>query len=290
MKKELRARNFKPSRARGQNFLFEHRILDTIAGEAGIDSGDVVLEIGCGCGFLTMHLAPLAGKVLAVEIDAALSAVAETFLAPFTNVQVVTTDFLDKNTVSQTVDQSLQETGTCQVVVGNLPYSRATAIIASLPAWSHRPRKCLFMVQEEVAQRLAARPGARDYGSLSVLTEVSFEVERGRRIGPEAFWPKPAVYSRLVRLAPRTTDIDLVRFSDFVRALFAQPRRTAVNSFLEGASRLRILTPKCHRHELRNKLTDAVSSLHLSPDVRPGKIDVSQILTMFHELVPETFD
>jgi 16S rRNA (adenine1518-N6/adenine1519-N6)-dimethyltransferase len=288
LRRALRLTGFTPSKTLGQNFLFEHRVLAAIAREVGATGNDVVLEIGCGCGFLTMHLTGSAKKVLAVEIDATLAGVAGRFLSEFPNVEILQADILTQGEVNPVVAEQLRELGGCDLVAGSLPYSAATAIVSALGRWDFTPRALVFLFQEEVARRLAAGPGTSDYGALSVITGAAFEVELLLKIGSEVFWPSPKVESRLVRLKPREFGGDLKGFGAFVHALFAQPRKTAVNSLISGAERSQIPSLPHSRAELRERVAGVLDSLGIDPGTRPGQLSLVQVEAIFKKLVPES--
>ncbi len=289
LKAALRRKGFKPSKARGQNFLFEHRLLGAIAEDVGAGEQDVVLEIGSGCGFLTMHLAGRVRRLLAVEIDRTLAGVATRFLERYANVEILSADFLTGGQVNAEIVERVREIGGCDVVTGNLPYSAATAMIGALAQWAFRPRSLVFMLQEEVARRLTARPGSSDYGGLSVITQAAFEAELLRKVGPEVFWPKPKVHSRVVRLKPRALTGDFGHFTRFVHALFAQPRKTALNSLVAGVTRSRELSAIGTGAKLRGRVAGILSSLGIELETRPGQLDFAQIQAIHGELVPETW-
>jgi 16S rRNA (adenine1518-N6/adenine1519-N6)-dimethyltransferase len=289
LKRALRDASFKPSKSRGQNFLFDHGTLGAIANDAGITPQDTVLEVGCGCGFLTAHLARLAGRVLAVEIDPVLAAVSRRFLASWGNIEVFTADILKGAAVNPDVLKKLRDTGGCEVVIGNLPYSAATAIISALSDWEFKPRALVLLLQEEVAGRLAAGPGEAGRGALSVISQAAFKINLLRRIGPGVFWPKPRVHSRLVRLEPRRVTSEFSDFRRFVFALFAQPRKTAVNSLSLGVVRSGLLQSE-NSAEVREKIADMVASLGIDNTARPGQLSESQIEAVFRRFLTEIPD
>ena len=284
LKSVLRERRFTPSKARGQNFLYEHRVLEAIANEINPRQDDIVVEIGCGCGFLTMHLADRAKKVIAVEIDPVLTAVAEQFLSEYTNVEILQADILENGELNPLVLKRLAKEGRCGLVAGNLPYSAATAIIGAFAHWEPEPRELVFMLQEEVAQKLAIWPGERGCGALSMITHAAYQVEMLRKIGPEVFWPKPKVDSRLLRLKPLYVGRDFKLFEKFVHALFAQPRKTAVNSLITGAERADLPFTAQDPAALRLKIVGLLGSLGLDTTVRPSRLDRVQIWELFENL------
>ncbi len=173
----------------GQHFLFDPGILGRIADAALLGPDDVVLEIGPGKGTLTRELARRAREVVAIEADRRLAAALEA-APPAPNVRVVTGDALR-------VDWPRAD-----VIAGNIPYQITSPLIerALTPP---RPRRIVFLVQREVADRLAAPPGASDYGALSAGVQLVAEVERLFAVRAGAFRPAPRVASALVRITPR---------------------------------------------------------------------------------------
>lgn len=287
LKTALRYNGFVPSKARGQNFLFDHNILRSIAREAGALPDDTVLEIGPGSGFLTMHLAQTADRVLGVEVDRSLSSVSKRFLGEYENVEIMTADFLQKGSINPAVLRRIEELGGCSLAVGNLPYSAATAIVSAIAGSDLKLRRMVFLVQDEVARRLTASYGDPDYGAVSVITAASFDTELLQRIGPIVFWPRPKVNSRLVRFRPTPKVSDPAGFALFVHTLFARPKKTAVNSFLEGLFRTPTGIDRERRKSQREAIILAIQSIGMDPWIRPGRLDFEQIKALHGKLVPE---
>jgi len=282
LKKALRKTGFRPSKTRGQNFLFDHGMLEAIAADAELRPDDKLLEIGSGCGFLTGHLAQYAGSVLAVEIDRVLAAVSNRFLASWGNIEVLVADILREGKVNPEVAGKLRETGICDVVAGNLPYSAATAVIAALSDWEFEPRALVFLLQEEVALRIGAGPGEPDRCALSVISQAAFTVELLRKVGSEVFWPRPKVQSRLVRLTPRGGTDEFSDFRQFVFMLFAQPRKTVLNSLTDGAGRAGPLQGR-ESKEIKQIAVSVLNSAEIDPKTRPGQLSEAQIKAIYRQ-------
>jgi 16S rRNA (adenine1518-N6/adenine1519-N6)-dimethyltransferase len=254
----------------GQHFLervWAEKLVQVIAPQPG----DVVLEIGPGTGALTRPLAPRVARLVAVEVDRDLAADLER-TAP-RNVQVVTGDFL-------AVDVRAlfpAESGPIRVV-GNLPYNISTPILSRLVALSDAGRfvsDATVMLQREVADRLAAGPGSRDYGVLSVLVQLHAEISRALVLPPGAFRPPPQVTSAVVRLVfrePAVRPADPRLFEQMVRALFMQRRKTLANAlkpFADTQSR---------------SAAEAVAKAGLDPRRRPetlGLPELSELADVF---------
>lgn len=225
----LRAYGLRPRKRWGQHFLVSRRALDRILEAAGLTSADAVLEVGAGLGTLTVALAQRAGRVIAVEIDPALLPPLSAAVGVFPNVAVVHADILR-------VDPEALLSGATgpRKIVANLPYNVASPLIVSLLERPLGLERMVMTVQREVAQRLAAGPGTKDYGALSVAVQFRAQAEIVGRIPPSGFFPSPDVESAIVRLvvrpAPPVQVTDEAAFFRVVRAAFAQRRKTLRNT------------------------------------------------------------
>lgn len=196
---------FRPSRRLGQNFLLDENAARAIARDARVGPGDRVLEVGPGCGFLSVHLAHAGVALVAVELDRRLAEVARAFLAPYPEAEVVVGDVLaGRDALSPEVERRLGS-GPWHLV-SNLPYSVASPVLALCAGREDPPLSMTVLVQGEVASRLAARPGTRAWGPLSVALQIAYRVSPLRSLGPQLFWPRPRVQSTLVR-AERREDL-----------------------------------------------------------------------------------
>jgi len=216
----------------GQNFLIDHNILNKIvsAAELGPDKG--ALEIGPGIGALTQQLAKLAGRVLAIEIDQRLLPILAETLEPYPHASVVHGDVL-KQDLPDLFRQHF--TGVDGVsVVANLPYYITTPIIMKLLEEKLPLDNIVVMIQKEVADRMAARPGTKDYGSLSIAVQFHCEAELVTIVPRTVFVPQPNVDSAVIRLRVRKTppvDVaDEAFFFEVVQASFVQRRKTIYNN------------------------------------------------------------
>ena len=187
-------------REQSQHLLAERGILDRIVAAAALRPTDRVLEIGAGIGTLTRELAARAGEVIAVEIDERLVAVLAA-TCPAANLRVIHQDIL-------TLDIERYFGAQPYRLVANLPYSVATPAILQLLAARHPPEDMLVMVQREVGERLAARPGRMSL--LSVKAQLAAAVELVTHVPPAAFFPPPKVAGAVVRLVPRRTPPELL--------------------------------------------------------------------------------
>ncbi len=202
-KAALEAEDFRPSRRYGQNFLLDENTARAIVADARLDPGDSVLEVGTGCGFLTVHLARAVAKLWTVEVDPRLARVASPFLDPFEHVELIEGDVLaTKNRLSADVEARLADVERWHLV-SNLPYSVSGPVLALVAGHVPRPQSMTVLVQKEVAERLAARPGTKAWGPLSLAVQLAFEPRIVRSVGPASFWPRPRVDSSVVHCAAR---------------------------------------------------------------------------------------
>lgn len=212
-------------RALGQHFLRDAQIASRIVDLVAPTAADLVIEIGPGQGALTGELAARAGRVIALEIDREL---VPRLRERFSNVEILETD-------ARRWDYGLVERppGGRVLVVGNLPYSVSKPIVLALVEARAAIDEMALMLQLEVAERLAAPPGSKTYGSLSILTQLYCDVRTAIRVPPGAFRPPPKVDSAVVHLRvlrePRVAIADERRFHAVVRASFAQRRKMLAN-------------------------------------------------------------
>ncbi|MDP3000499.1 MAG: 16S rRNA (adenine(1518)-N(6)/adenine(1519)-N(6))-dimethyltransferase RsmA [Bryobacterales bacterium] len=209
----------------GQHFLKNQSILERIAGAVCPDLEPTVIEIGPGRGALTGHLLPRAGRVVAVEVDRALADVLRARFGGDSSLEIV---------IANVLETDLAQWGPA-VVAGNLPYYITSPIVEKVLSLGPSLRRAVFLVQHEVAERLAAGPGSRDYGLLSVRTQLLARVEILFAVPSAAFQPAPKVDSAVVRLTPqdRTGELgldDAERFLAFAGLCFTQKRKTLRNN------------------------------------------------------------
>ena len=204
----------------GQHFLTDPRLLARIADAAGLTPADTVIEVGPGRGALTTELAARAGRVIAIEIDRALAAKLRLQFAADARVSIVEGDVLQQELGALA--------GGPYVLVGNVPYYITTPIIFHALR-APRPTSAVFLVQREVADRMAAPPGSKTYGALSVTLQTLADVELLFGVPAGAFKPPPKVESALVRITPRATPGVSVsqeeEFRRMVQGAFAQRRK-----------------------------------------------------------------
>lgn len=219
----------------GQNFLVDGHVLDKIIRAAGVTKEDMVLEVGPGFGTMTQYLAEAAREVVAVEIDRALIPILNDTLKDYSNVTLINEDIL-KVDIAALVQE--KNGGRPVKVVANLPYYITTPIIMGLFE-AHVPiDNMTVMVQKEVAARMQAGPGTKDYGALSLAVQYYAEPYIVANVPPNCFIPRPGVGSAVIRLTrwekPPVTVLDEAFLFSVIHASFGQRRKTLQNSLVGG--------------------------------------------------------
>ena len=230
--------DIKMSKKLGQNFLIKRGIVDEIVHAAELTPGEPVLEVGPGIGTLTQGLAQSGADVTAIELDRRLLEVLDTTLASYDNVCIVHGDVLKLDVATIMNHKPFK-------VVANLPYYITTPIIMSLLESKLPIERLVVMVQKEVALRMVAKPGTKDYGALSVAVQYYTEPDIVLDVPPKSFLPAPAVTSSVIRCVlrdkPPVDVIDEKLFFRVVKAGFAQRRKTFSNTMkTTGLTRDRI--------------------------------------------------
>ena len=214
----------------GQNFLIDTHVLDKIIRAAEITKDDFVLEIGPGIGTMTQYLAQAAREVVAVEIDKALIPILQDTLSGFPNAEVIQDDILKIDIAGLAAERN---GGRPIKVVANLPYYITTPIIMSLFEHDVPLALVTVMVQKEVAERMQAGPGSKDYGALSLAVQYYADPYIVANVPPNCFMPRPNVGSAVIRLTrhkvpPVQVEDEKLMFQ-MIRASFNQRRKTLVN-------------------------------------------------------------
>lgn len=230
--------DIKMSKKLGQNFLIKRGIVDEIVHAAELTPDEPVLEVGPGIGTLTQGLAQSGADVTAIELDRRLLEVLDTTLASYDNVRIIHGDVLKLDVPTIMNHKPFK-------VVANLPYYITTPIIMSLLESKLPIERLVVMVQKEVALRMVAKPGTKDYGALSVAVQYYTEPDIVLDVPPKSFLPAPAVTSSVIRCVlrdkPPVDVIDEKLFFRVVKAGFAQRRKTFANTMkTTGLSKDRI--------------------------------------------------
>lgn len=215
----------------GQNFLIDTHVLEKIIAAAGITKDDMVLEIGPGIGTMTQYLCEAAGKVVAVEIDRSLIPILENdTLSEYDNYKIINEDVL-KLDLNRLVED--ENAGRPIKVVANLPYYITTPIVMGLLEKKVPIDNITVMVQKEVAERMQAGPGSKDYGALSLAVQYYADAYIAANVPPNCFMPRPNVGSAVIRLnlypEPRVSVKDEKLMFALIRASFNQRRKTLQN-------------------------------------------------------------
>jgi 16S rRNA (adenine1518-N6/adenine1519-N6)-dimethyltransferase len=274
----FREAGIRPDVRHGQNFLIDLNLLDLLLETAEIGPQDVVLEIGTGLGSLTTKMAPLAAHVVTVEIDSRLYQLASEELVDARNVTMLKTDALkNKNHLSQTVVDTVQEKlrdvpGAQLKLVSNLPYNIATPILSNLLTFDPVPVSMTATVQKELADRINAQPGVKDYSALSVWMQALCYTRVVRIIPPQCFWPKPKVHSAIVHIVPNAHKREQVKnlefFHHFIRTLFQHRRK-----FLRG------VLVSMFKDQLSKPDVDAIlAGFDLPADARAEQLPVATLI------------
>ncbi len=264
--KSLLARHgFRFSKSMGQNFLIADWVPREIAKASGAHPDAGVLEIGPGIGCLTRELAGRAGKVVSVELDRSLLPILEETLAGRDNVEIVSGDILKLDIRQTTLEMPwLSGFAAC----ANLPYNITTPAITALIE-----AQCFFaitvMIQKEVAQRICAQPGSKDYGAFSVYCQYYTAPELLFEVPPDCFIPAPKVTSAVVRMVPRPAPAEVDdpdHFFRVVKAAFALRRKTLLNS----------LSANLGGQYTKETLSQAIAACGLPADVRGERLSIPQ--------------
>lgn len=251
----------------GQNFLVDTHVLEKIIQAAGLTKEDLVLEIGPGIGTMTQYLAENAGRVMAVEIDSNLIPILKETLKDYHNVTVINEDIL-KVDVAALAEQ--YNGGRPIKVVANLPYYITTPIIMGLFESQVPIDNITVMVQKEVAERMQAGPGTKNYGALSLAVQYYAEPYIVANVPPNCFIPRPSVGSAVIRLTrhgkkPVEVKDEKLMFA-LIRASFNQRRKTLQNS-LNNSAELSFS---------KEEIGEAIEKMGLSPSVRGEALTLEQ--------------
>lgn len=254
----------RPSKSLGQNFVVDPNTIRKVVSVAEVGADDHVLEIGAGAGSLTLGLAAAARRVTAVEFDRALHPVLREVLAGAPNVEVVHADATKLEWAS--VDAG--------ALVANLPYNIATPLVLDALQGAPSLRTLTVMTQREAGERLAAGPGSKAYGHVSVVAAFYADAAVAAPISRKVFYPEPNVDSVLVRLVRRRggrDGVDPERVFSLTRAAFSQRRKT-LKSSLSAA----VADPE--------RVPDALRAVGLAPTARPEELGIEEWLALERQL------
>jgi 16S rRNA (adenine1518-N6/adenine1519-N6)-dimethyltransferase len=274
----------------GQNFMIDMNLQRVLLEAAHIGPDDVVLEVGTGTGGLTTQMAPLAAAVISVEVDRDLHQLAGEELYQFTNVTLLHTDVLAAKSriepavlaaVQRELDVSPQRRFK---LVANLPYNIATPLVSNLLALDRPPGTMTITVQKEVADRMVARPGVKEYAALAIWIQSQCRAEIVRVLPPSVFWPRPKVSSAFVQITLEETlrerhfpggMADRAFFHEFVRALFCHRRKILRSELLSSQK-------QCNARNPLNKaqIDELLACQGLDPTLRAERLTIEEMLRL----------
>lgn len=262
----IRKHNIRLTKSLGQNFLTDENVVKRIVDAAEVCDNDLVIEIGPGVGSMTTELAKRAQKVIAVEIDRHLIPALKENLSEFSNVDIINKDIM-KVDIKEL--QNGAEAANVKVVA-NLPYYITTPIIMKLLEEDNDIDLMVFMVQKEVAQRMAAKPGGKDYGALSVAVQYYSKPEKAFNVAPHCFVPQPEVDSTVIKLninqVPPVKLMDKELFFKVVKASFGQRRKTLVNA----------LSNSGNFQKTKDEIKEVLNKLGIDENARGETLSITQ--------------
>jgi 16S rRNA (adenine1518-N6/adenine1519-N6)-dimethyltransferase len=276
-RKLLKRQDLAPNKKLGQNFLVHERTPKRIVDLAGLHPEDRVVEVGVGLGALTRPLAAAAAKVIGLEADSGIIRLHHQQQDLPANVELIHADVLKVDLAS------LIEPGERLKIVANLPYSISTPFLFRLIDHAHLMDFAVVMLQKEVARRLMASPGCKEYGAPTVLLAACAEIKPLLAVNPAEFHPRPKVDSLVVRIGfhpqPKRVqalgNFDRKLFSRVVHAAFGQRRKTLLNG-LDSAG----LVPD------KKRLTQCIEAAGIAPSVRAETLTLEDFVRLSHALGP----
>lgn len=278
LKSLLKKHDLYAKKSFGQNFLVDSNILDIIIESASLKEDENVIEVGPGLGALTLRILKEIpdGQLLAVEKDRELCAILEEELSEFDNFSLLEADILEYDLEEQLKAKNYKDLD--YKLMANLPYNITSPLIRLFLERETRPEKMVLMVQREVAERIVAEPGGKDYGTLSIAVQYYAEAEIQHYISPEVFIPRPRVESAIITLdlknphPERADDEDI--FFKVVRAMFQQRRKIIRNSLSKAAQ---VDFP-------RDIVDEALASAEIDPKIRGEKLSIQRVIRLSNEL------
>lgn len=274
-------RGLHPKSKLGQNFLIDLNLIEVLLRAAELSPDDLVLEVGSGTGSLTVRLSEQSGGVVSVEVDPDFATMTDEVVTTHRDrVALIHADVLrNKNELNPVVLRAIHDmkkrTSTVTVkLVANLPYAVATPVISNLLLSDVPVERMVVTVQWEIAERMMATPGIKDYGALAVLVQSLADVTLVRKLPPTVFWPRPQVDSAIVKIVPsvakRAALGDPLKFRNFLRDLYAHRRKNLRGGLVSMAGR------GFGKQEVDAKL----AALGIDGKVRAETLDLSEHLKL----------
>lgn len=271
----LKKHNLSTKKRLGQNFLVDRNVLSKIILAADLSPEDNVLEIGTGLGTLTCELAAKAKRVVTIEIDKDLIPVLNDTFKNLENVSLIHGDILKIDLLSHITEHFGEQSFK---VVANVPYYVSTPIIMLFCKKQISPSKMVFMLQKEVAQRIAAHAGGKDYGILTLMIQYSYNPKVFASVSPNVFFPPPKVESSILTLEKRQEPIadvlnETVLF-DTIKAGFAQRRKTLLNS----------LSSSGKFGQKKSEIQSVLEKIGIDQNRRAESLDIVDYVSLSNEL------
>ena len=263
----------RPKKQLGQNFLVNPEVLNIILEAGELTDSDTVIEIGAGLGYLTDILARCAKRVIAVEVDALLHKALAAQFSIDSRVKLLNADILKLELNSLlSEDTETEKVATTFKVIANLPYSITTPILWKLLAHQKQIHSCVLMMQKEVAERIVAGPGGKDYGALTIGVAYHAETTLVATLSPENFYPSPKVDSALLKLTMRESPkVDVKNeelFFKIVRMGFRTRRKMLKNALARG------------RFASAEGLAAAFEEARIAPERRAETLDITEFAAL----------
>lgn len=303
-------RGIRLKRRWGQNFLIDQNILQFIVKSSELRSDDIVLEIGAGTGSLTRMLAEKVQQVFAVEIDRKVFEILSETLQEVTNVTLINSDILkSKHHIHPEVVEKIRSyiqlhgsnlAGEGIKVVSNLPYYISTPVIIDLLQGELPINSMILTLQKDITNRLVARPATKDFGRLSLITQLYANVRVLKKLPPDVFWPAPRIDSAIVKMEVTTDRFsaaieDPRRFNEVVNAIYVSRRKTILNSLLSlyqraDDTKLSGETDPASKRKLhedaRDRVIGVLERVGIDPGRRGEELDVEKLIELSNELLP----
>lgn len=273
----LRKYKLRAKKSLGQNFLTSEKVLDDIVDTSQLKQDEIAIEIGPGIGALTEKLAQVAEKVFAFEIDESLMPILADTLSDYDNIEVFNQDILKVDLDQFVKDHGIE--GKTIKVVANLPYYITTPIMLNLINSDYPFQSLVLMMQKEVAERITATPGHRQYGSLTIGVQTLMETEIARIVGKNSFVPRPKVDSAVVVLKrldkPYQGINDPKFFNTVIRSSFAQKRKSLTNNLLNWLGRT---------DESRENIKAVFEKCDIADNARAEQLPIEKFTKLANEL------
>lgn len=263
----------------GQNFLTDIKILKNIVTAGDVQPTDNVIEIGPGIGALTEQLARLAKQVVAFEIDDRLMPVLEHTMAPYDNVTVINQDILSVD-LETAIQEHFSDPDAPLKLVANLPYYITTPILMQVLQSNVQFANIVVMMQKEVASRLSAEVGTKDYGALTLAVQYRVDATLAFTVSRTAFIPNPNVDSAIVSLTPREP-LEVLPHNEkqlfkLFKVGFTMRRKTLWNNLITAFGK---------DDEMKARLTEALADVDLDPRIRAEKLSLEKFIDLHNALV-----